>query len=603
MLSWIRSRFSRRLAVAFSLVCLVGVLATSALVGISLRRVVVSELTDNLQTTAAIVGSQVRPDFFLKKNSAELSRLAHDLAAASGARLTFIATDGVVLGDSSVPLEGLPKLENHRDRPEIRSALSATPGSSVRLSHTVHERLLYVAVPVASGGKIIGVVRSALPMARLEAKISSVQRRIELVTLLLALLVLFVALALSRAISRPLREMSEVAGRLAAGDFAARVNKDQADEHGLLADTLNALAASVQAQIQELSHDKAQLSAILANMSEAVVAVDAGGRVIAVNPALAQTFGIDSVNAPGKLFLEVLRHHQIDELVQYVMKEHRPMVAEVRTFVPDEHIFEAQVVPLMEGDRFAGVLAVLHDISRVRRLEQIRRDFVANVSHELRTPLASIKGFAETLQMGAIDDPKNRLQFIQSIEKQADRMTSLVKDLLDLAAIEAGKRVPKSERVSLPELLAEVLLELRPQISRRKIKVSLDLPADLVSVAGDRDQMRQVFINLLDNAVKFNREEGSVVVSAVAGVDQRVEVRVTDAGVGIPAQDLPRIFERFYRVDKARSQELGGTGLGLSIVKHLVEANGGTVRAESTVGHGSSFIMSLRAHQTITPAS
>jgi len=599
MAGWLSRSFHRKLALAIFLITALGIAITSFVVGRAARAALESELSDSLTTTASIVNAEVDKALFLGRKSNELHARSHFLAEASGGRITFIAPDGTVLGDSFVPAGQLSRMDNHADRPEVRAALEGRHGGSVRLSKTTGERLLYSAVPAISDGQLIGVVRASVPLRDVEKKIARIQRRTAFSTLAVIAFLLVIALVTASSFSRPVREMSDVARRLAAGDYAARVQGFEPDEHGKLGSTLNLLAERVQSKIQELSHDKAQLAAILSNMTEAVVAVDSAGRILIVNNALSRMFAVEAGAAVGKMLLEVLRHNPLDELVRKVIASRSPAVDEIRTFTPEERVFEAQAVPLTEEGRFTGALVVLHDITRLRRLEQVRRDFVANVSHELRTPLASIKGFAETLEMGAVDDAKIRGEFLSAIQNQADRMTALVEDLLDLTAIESGQRDPIRQPVSLREVLDDVALGLRPLAFRRKVSLSLSVSPDLPSLGADRGQVRQVFVNLLENAVKFNREGGTVSVDGQIAGDM-IEVRVVDTGLGIPAQDLPRVFERFYRVDKARSRDMGGTGLGLSIVKHIVEAHGGTVSADSTIGKGTTFLVRLPLYK---PAS
>ncbi|MBI3566128.1 MAG: PAS domain-containing sensor histidine kinase, partial [Elusimicrobia bacterium] len=298
--------------------------------------------------------------------------------------------------------------------------------------------------------------------------------------------------------------------------------------------------------------------------------------------------------ARGRRYLETLRHNGIVELISGVLRDGRPAAQEVRLFAPEELVFDAHAAPLVQEGRVAGALLVLHDITRLRRLEQMRRDFVANVSHELRTPLASIKGFAETLRAGAVDDKENRLDFLKTIEDHADRLTKLVDDLLDLSAIESGHRAPKLAPTDLSEALAASGRSFAPAAEERGVRLECPAPGRLPPVAADADQLRQILANLLDNAIKYTEPGGRVELAAEPW-DGGARVSVRDTGVGIPETDLPRVFERFYRVDKARAREAGGTGLGLSIVKHLVEAQGGQVSVESRQPGGSVFRFTLRA--------
>jgi len=410
----------------------------------------------------------------------------------------------------------------------------------------------------------------------------------------------FVAAALLAAVAarlmfRTLSEMAEAARRLAGGDYSARARNLPGGAAGRLGTALNDFAARVQETVEELSRDKAQLSAVLDQMTEAVVAVNASGAVLVVNPALSRLLGIDADAARGRRYIETLRHNGIVGLIGAVLKGAKPVAQEVRLFAPEELVFDAHAAPLMQDGRVAGALLVLHDITRLRRLEQVRRDFVANVSHELRTPLSSIKGYAETLLAGAINDRENRLDFVRTIEDHANQLTKLVDDLLDLSAIESGHRAPRKSAIDLPAVLAEIARGFAPIAEERRMNLEVAAaPANLPRASADPDQLRQIVANLLDNALKYTEPGGSVSVSAEAWKGG-VRVSISDTGVGIPEQDLPRVFERFYRVDKARSREAGGTGLGLSIVKHLVEAQGGEVSVESRQPGGSSFRFTLPA--------
>jgi len=405
-----------------------------------------------------------------------------------------------------------------------------------------------------------------------------------------ALLAAVAALSLARTLD----DMTELVRRLAAGDYSARVRGDRGGRAGRLGAALDDLAARVQETVGELSRDKAQLSAVLDQMTEAVVAVDAAGAVLVVNPALSRLLAIDAEAARGRRYIETLRHNGIVGLIGAVLRGAKPVAQEVRLFAPEELVFDAHAAPLMQNGRVAGALLVLHDISRLRRLEQMRRDFVANVSHELRTPLASIKGFAETLLAGAIDDPENRMEFVRTIDEHSNRLTKLVDDLLDLSAIESGHRSPRLSAVDLPAALAEAAHGFAPIAEERGVTLEVLPSPGLPRALADPDQLRQIVANLLDNAIKYTENGGRVEVGAEPWKGG-VRVTVRDTGVGIPEKDLPRVFERFYRVDKARSREAGGTGLGLSIVKHLVEAQGGEVSVESRQPGGSAFRFTLRA--------
>lgn len=344
--------------------------------------------------------------------------------------------------------------------------------------------------------------------------------------------------------------------------------------------------------IHNSSSEKVQLQAILAHMTEAVVAVNRSGRVMVANPALCRLFNLSPHSVEGRPFLEVLRHNRLKELLDTVLQKGGPaLTQEVQIFAPEERSFEVHAVALTEEGSVAGAVLVLHDITRLRKLEEARKEFVANVTHELKTPLASIKAFAETLRTGGLDDGNRRLEFVEAIEKDADRMNALVDDLLTLSRIESGRGAALVEKVALAPLAREAALSLSALAQRRGIRMDIEGPETAV-IKGEPSQWRRIFLNLIENAIKFNKDQGRVHVR-ISSAGGQVIIEVEDTGVGIPAEDLPRIFERFYRVDKARSRNLGGTGLGLAIVKHIVETHHGTIQAQSQEGRGSLFLLRL----------
>lgn len=359
-----------------------------------------------------------------------------------------------------------------------------------------------------------------------------------------------------------------------------------------LEESFRALAEAIAATTQQVMQDRTRLSTIFSNMVEGVVAVDPSGSILAVNPTFSTLFSIQAEEAQGKRFLEVLRHSDLNALLREVLKTCERYVTEVVVHSPDERIFEVHALPLLQDGACQGALLVLHDITRLRRLEQVRKDFVANVSHELRTPLASIKGYAETLRSGALEDRENRLDFVLSIEEQAGRLTHLVDDLLTLSAVESGKVGQEKSSIDLQGLVAETVDELGVLAEQRAVTLKTQFPEQLGQVLANRESVRQILVNLIDNAIKFNRESGLVVVS-LEQAEETIAVFVQDTGIGIPSVDVPRLFERFYRVDKARPRALGGTGLGLAIVKHLVETQGGQVGVESKENEGTTFYFTL----------
>ena len=586
-------RFGRRLALTVGAVIAAALAGTGLTLTSELHARLIDDLSRGLEVQARLAALRAEAQGLLPLKAGEAQGEARSLAAACGCRATLIAPDGRLAGDSALDDAALARAENHATRPEVAAAFAGSELVATRLSATVGRGMLYAAAPIRRGGVLMGAARLSMPLTEIDRQVWRVRTLVLWTTLVALLGALFAAGVLARGVARPVAEMADAARRLAAGDYSVRVRGLGGDELGLLGGTLNDLAARVQGVVGELSRDKSQLAAVLDQMEEAVVAVDAAGMVLMVNPALSRLLGVDAASTRGRRYLETVRHNGIAQLLGSVLRDGRPAALEIRIFAPEELVFDAHAAPLTQDGRVGGALLVLHDITRLRRLEQMRRDFVANVSHELRTPLASIRGFAETLSAGAVDDKENRLDFLKTIEEHAGRLTKLVDDLLDLSAIESGHRAPRLASTDLSAALAESARAFTPMAEERGVILESTPVLDLPRVSADPDQLRQILANLLDNALKYTERGGRVAVSAEPWKDG-ARVTVRDSGIGIPEEHLPRLFERFYRVDKARAREAGGTGLGLSIVKHLVEAQGGEVSVESRQPGGTAFRFTVR---------
>lgn len=335
-----------------------------------------------------------------------------------------------------------------------------------------------------------------------------------------------------------------------------------------------------------------EIFAVLENMSEQVIAVNSAGRIQLLNASARRLFNIGSEKFVGRPLIEIVRQASIQEMLQRCIKTGKEDLEEINLYFPEEKIFEARAVPIFENNMISAVLLVLHDITRIQKLEQVRKEFVANVSHELRTPLTNIQGFAETLASDSVLDSKQRIEFAETIQEEAKRLSALVENILNLSSLESGSLPVVYQPVLLYQVIQEVQKLLSPLAEKQRVQFQSELPASLPEVLGDKNQLKQLFINLIENAIRFNKEGGSVFLKSKVQQDG-LTIVVEDTGMGIPKEDLPRIFERFYRVDKARSREHGGSGLGLSIVKHIVEAHQGTIQVESQLGKGSSFAVTL----------
>ena len=398
----------------------------------------------------------------------------------------------------------------------------------------------------------------------------------------------FFSFWISSVVFPPVRDIAFWAKSIAAGDFSKKVAIPTQDEMGALAEAMNYMSQRVQGRMEEFIADKSRLEAVFLSMFDGVMVIDQSGEIVLMNQTLKEFLQVDT-EVTGKKPLEVIRNIDIQELAQRVLTSHSRLESrEITLLLPEERVLLAHATPVLRADTIDGAVLVFHDITQLRQLEKVRQDFVANVSHELRTPVSTIRGYAETLLEGALEDKAHAREFLRIIYDDAERLSKLINDLLDLSRIESGKMKLALEECSLEAVVDKVLTGMDKEARKNSVTLKKDIPRRLVKIRIDEAAIAQVLFNLVENAIKYNNAGGSVTISA-RETDRGVEVSVTDTGIGIPQEDIPRIFERFYRVDKARSRELGGTGLGLSIVKHIVQAHHGEVMVESALDKGSTF--------------
>jgi two-component system phosphate regulon sensor histidine kinase PhoR len=530
--------------------------------------------------------------------------LADALGPRAAGRVTFIAADGRVLGDSDVPLAGLAALENHRGRPEVARALAGTPGSSMRWSATVHDRLMYAAVPLRFPDGSHGAARLAVPLADVDAALRNL-RHLLLGALGIALIVAIVmSSGAAHLLSGALRRMTDVARRMSSGDLQARTRVTGTDEVAELGRALDHLAGSLSATLGELRGERDLLGRILQSMREGVLVLDADRRILLVNPALRSTLLLGPA-VEGKAPLEAIRNADLQEILEraFTANEATSGEIEVGGLTRKRLLVHASPLPPIAGDgsfegdgQAAGLLAVFVDVTEIRRLETLRKDFVANVSHELRTPVTAVRSAVETLRHTLEKDQTSSARFVDMIDRNAQRLGSLVEDLLDLSRIESQEYKPELEALPLRPAAEQVVSLLRAKVDQKRQSLALEIPTEGLVLRADRRALEQVLTNLVDNAVKYCPSGASITLRARLvgdGPEARARVEVVDTGPGIEPRHQPRLFERFYRVDGGRSRDMGGTGLGLSIVKHLVEAMNGAVGVESSPGRGSLFWFTL----------
>jgi two-component system, OmpR family, phosphate regulon sensor histidine kinase PhoR len=587
----VRRNLFIKLALAFSALLLGVLLAVDFFAGRALRRDYERLGFAELEAVARIAGeSPPRFSSFPPSQPEEIAALDAWIKhlSASRARVTLITSDGLVVADS----ESDPRtMENHAGRPEIVQALREGQGRSVRHSATLNRDLLYYAVRRPSDAGPPFVLRLALPSETVGRVLWSFQESLWFASTVILLLGGLVVVAVSRAFSDRIERLRAFSQRVAEGDFRPQSADGTGDALDRLGHSLNQTAARLDRTIRTLTEERNMSSAILGSMVEGVLVVNGAERVVFANHSFAEILGLTVPPQPGSGLVEVVRQTELIEAVRKVLAGEPRVESEIVTGTLRQHFFAATVAAVQAAET-AGAVIVLHDITDLRKLERVRRDFVANVSHEFRTPLTAIQGFAETLLAGAIKDPQNCERFLGIIVEHSRRLARLTEDLLMLSKMDADRLELETRRIPVAPFVESCIETSSPRAKEKDLQLSVNLADRVPDIAGDRRRLTEVLQNLLDNAIQYTPAGGQIMVSA-SPKNGEVVFTVSDTGIGIPETDQPRIFERFYRVDVARSREVGGTGLGLSIAKHLVENHGGRIWVESEVGHGSQFHFSV----------
>jgi two-component system phosphate regulon sensor histidine kinase PhoR len=517
-----------------------------------------------------------------------------EIGAKTGMRVTIILPSGVVAGDSFGDIE---VMENHMKRPEIIQAPKGEKGVSIRYSATLDRSMMYVALPVMQEGRVMAVVRASVSVSAFDSKIQSVRNNILIALALTILAAAIASLMVARKITRPVEEMKTGAAKFARGNLSERLGVPEAEELSELAVTMNRMAENLDKKIRDFKNRSMELEAVHSSMQEGVIAIDEDGRIITINTAGAKIFDFPASQLKGRYILEVARNFGLQKFIQQALATHAPVEDDIVITRDEDLILNLHSTALYDtGEKRMGTLVIFHDITRIRRLERMHKDFAANVSHELKTPLTTIKGFIETLQtMDPHDDqkdPRQRENFLKIIEKNVNRMIELINDLLALSRLERLQGTPlQFDSQPVADLIQGAVNACRASIAAKNIRVHIDCPEDL-SVRVDPLLMEQALINLVDNAVKYN-PEGRQITITVTQQNHLVEMVIRDNGTGIDKSHLAKIFNRFYRVDKARGRNEGGTGLGLAIVKHIVQYHNGKIDVTSQKDKGSAFKISI----------
>ncbi|GIN56784.1 two-component system histidine kinase PnpS [Lederbergia ruris] len=550
--------------------------------------------THLLQTSKLVLNVIDRED--LLSTPSELQEEMILLADSIQSRLTILDQDGNVLADSEEPPA---EMENHSSRPEVKQVLQeqAASGLSIRYSKTLGFHMMYVTVPIIDGDETTGVIRVAYSLKKIDIALRKLWISISISLLAVFLLTGLIGMRLAKSISKPIEEMIGVSARLKDKDFAARVHHQPKGELGQLATSINMLASSLKNQMETIQENEQQLSGVLANMTSGVLLVDMQGRILLANKAMAQFMGEDPQSFTGKMHMDASRNLEFSSLMAECLKTGQELRKEITFFYPRERIMDVHLAPYVrENQERKGMIAVLHDVTEVRRLEKMRTDFVANVSHELKTPITSVKGFAETLLDGAMHDEDVCREFLSIIYRESERLHRLISELLYLSRIEQHHIPLKLEQMNMTEAVLNMANTIQKEAKKKKLTLILPEQMNDIWIEGEKDRIHQIVLNLLSNAIAYTSEGGKIIVKLWEEADQ-VKLSISDTGIGIPSTELPRIFERFYRVEKARSRRSGGTGLGLAIVKHLTESHNGKIEVKSEEGKGTTFIITLPKKQ------
>lgn len=582
-------KLSYKLTLIMTLIIGLSVLVLGLFLSNLIEDIYIEALGNRLEEEANMIKAIVIKED-LNTNNHQIEMISKEMGKQLSTRITIIDKDGNVLADSEYD-KG--KMETHNNRPEILAAYTGDIGKEIRYSETLGIEMLYVASPIYDDNNDIeGVIRLSLPLKAIKESIRNFWYILILGLTVIFVITFIITYRVTAKITKPIENITRLARRITKHQYEERVMIDRNDEIGQLGKAINLMADSLEEQMTTIFENEKKLMTVLNNMSSGVILLDNNGKIMLANPAIEQLLGVSLKEIVGKQHNEVGKQDSISELIYKVVATGETVHAEIGVYYPTKKYFNSSVVPILDvKGAISEILVVLHDITKIKKLENMRTEFVASVSHELRTPITSVKGFAETLLDGSIKDRETEQQFIQIIYNESDRLHRLIVDLLDLSKIELNKEILKIERIDIKGLLLSTIEVLKPSINKQKITILTEL--DSVYAEVDEDRIKQVIINLITNAITYTAENGKIYLRLKELEENRIKIEVEDTGIGIPKQSLSRVFERFYRVDKDRSRESGGTGLGLAIAKHIIESHEGNIQVESEVGIGTRFTIIL----------
>ncbi|MFQ6617806.1 MAG: ATP-binding protein [Fidelibacterota bacterium] len=542
------------------------------------------KLMENQLKQQATLAGEVVGDLMVSGDFKAIRDITEKMGERTGSRITVIDLDGTVLGDTD---EDPLHMENHSDRPEIVSALEYGYGKSLRYSNTLKTDMLYVALPVKKNGESVGVLRVSMLLSSIKELSGAINRKILYSSAIITIFALIFAFISAGVITKPVKNMTEAAKRIARGDFNTRFFVKSKNELSELSEALNKMTFEIQSLFTTLRKERKEVEAIISAMIDGLIVLDHQGKIIMVNESFKNMFNIPAQESiKGKFYWEAFRNKDFKEFFEHMQRSGKTGMIEIKFM---DKVYMGNGVQISrKNDSRGNFVIVLRDITEIKNLEKVKADLVANVSHELRTPLTAIKGFVETIEEDAKPD---QLHFLQIIKRHTDRLINIVSDLLLLSRLEDAEQKIEMEAVDVKALFESVFKIFEDRICKKGLTWEFNLPEDIRKIRADSFLLEQLLINLIENAVNYT-EKGGIQVDLKRTGDE-IKLKVSDTGNGIPEEHLPRIFERFYVVDKARSRELGGTGLGLSIVKHIVMVHNGTLDVLSEPGKGTTFNITL----------
>jgi len=585
-----KKRLLWQLYPSYLFITLISVVAVTWYASTALKHFFLEQTASDLKSRAHLFETQISGHLD-PLNGKAIDFLCKEVGRQASTRITIILASGKVVGDSD---EDPEKMDNHVDRPEVIGALSGPSSTSTRHSRTLGKNMMYVGIPIKRNGRILAVVRTSIPVNAIDDALNNIRMKMTLGGLIIAILAAIVSWFVSRRITRPIEEIKKWAKSVARREHQVRPIVGGSDEIGALSEAVNQMAVELRQRMDKTLRQRNEMEAVLASMVEGVIAVDMEERIISMNQAAAQMFACNPSAAQGRTIQEVVRNVVLHEFLRNTLSSQKPVETDIVLHADGERFIDGHGTILRDArGKQMGALIVLNDVTRIRRLENVRREFVANVSHEIKTPITAIKGFVETLRDGAVRNPEDAERFLGIIENHAQRLEAIIEDLLSLSRIE---REAERGKIALVEGQVQDVVQMAVQVCEmsagaKEIKIEFSCDKDIASKI-NAPLLEQAIVNLFDNAIKHSAE-GSTIRVEVTQRAEEIIIDVRDQGCGIEREHLPRLFERFYRVDKARSRQLGGTGLGLAIVKHITQAHGGQVSVDSTPGKGSTFSIRL----------